>query len=67
VLFIAMRTVLNSGALAERRSFAKSFVKEVVVKDDEVSLIYAFPLLQTDFLPDQEVLSTYSMVGQRVQ
>ena len=32
-----LRNVLNEGSLAERRSFIKSFVREAVVKDNEVS------------------------------
>ncbi len=35
---------LNESSLVERKSFVKSFVKKVIVKDSEVRLIYSLPL-----------------------
>ena len=42
-----LRDVLSEGSLTERRSFIKSFIKEAMVKDNQVSLEYTFPILQS--------------------
>ncbi|MCD6390547.1 MAG: hypothetical protein J7L92_00920 [Dehalococcoidia bacterium] len=39
-----LRDVLSNGSLAERKSFIKSFVKEVKVIGDKVLLDYTIPL-----------------------
>ena len=38
-----LRNVLNERSLTERRSFIKSFVREVVVTEDRVELKYKLP------------------------
>ena len=59
-----LRNVLNEGSLAERRSFIKSFVREAVVKDNEVSLEYTFPMLKTGLQTENlGVLSTVQYGG----
>jgi ATP-dependent Lon protease len=40
-----LRNELNESSLAERKSFIRSFVKEVEVTRDEVLLTYTIPLL----------------------
>ncbi len=40
-----LRDLLTEGALAERKSFVRSFVKEVKVTGDEVLLTYMMPML----------------------
>jgi site-specific DNA recombinase len=40
-----MRNLLNESSLAERKSFVRSFVKEVKVTGDEVLLTYTMPML----------------------
>lgn len=42
-----LRNVLNEGSLTEWRSFIRSFVKEVIVKDSGVTLEYRFPMLKS--------------------
>ena len=39
--------LLNESSLAERKSFVRSFVKEVKVTGDEVLLTYTMPMLPT--------------------
>ena len=39
-----LRNLLNESSLAERKSFIRSFVKEVKVTGDEVLLTYTMPL-----------------------
>ncbi len=39
-----LRNLLNESPLAERKSFVKSFVKEVRVTGDEVVLTYTIPM-----------------------
>jgi site-specific DNA recombinase len=40
-----LHNVLNESSLAERKSFVRSFVKEVKVTGDEVLLTYTIPML----------------------
>jgi DNA invertase Pin-like site-specific DNA recombinase len=40
-----LRNLLNESSLAERKSFVRSFVKEVKVTGDEVLLTYTIPML----------------------
>lgn len=40
-----LRNLLNGSSLIERKSFVRSFIKEVKVTGDEVSLIYTIPML----------------------
>jgi len=40
-----LRSLLEESSLAERKSFIRSFVKEVKVTGDEVLLTYTMPLL----------------------
>ena len=39
-----LHNLLNEGSLAERKSFVRSFVKEVKVTGDEVMLTYTIPM-----------------------
>ena len=39
-----LRNLLNDSSIAERKSFIKSFVKEIVVTGDNVSLRYTIPI-----------------------
>jgi hypothetical protein len=48
--------VLASGILTERRSFIKSFIKEAVVKGNDVKLEYTFPMLQKGPKRDKSVV-----------
>jgi len=40
-----LRNLLNESSLSERKSFVRSFVKEVKVTGDEVLLTYTIPML----------------------
>ncbi len=40
-----LRDLLTEGSLAERKSFVRSFVKEVKVTGEEVLLTYTIPML----------------------
>jgi len=42
---VDLRNTLNESSLAERKSFVRSFVKEVKVTGDEVLLTYTIPML----------------------
>ena len=44
-MLITCMTCLKKGALAERRIFLRSFVKEVRVTGDEAVLSYSVPIL----------------------
>ena len=39
-----LQAVLSEGSLTERKTFIKSFVKEVIVAPDEAVIRYAMPL-----------------------
>ncbi len=39
-----LHNLLNEGSLTERKSFVRSFVKEVKVTGDEVMLTYTIPM-----------------------
>jgi hypothetical protein len=59
-----LRNVLNEASLTERRSFIKSFVREAMVINNEVSLEYTFPKLKTGQLKENlGVLSTVHYGG----
>jgi hypothetical protein len=40
--------LITESSTAERKSFTKRFVKEVIVKDNERSLDYTFLIVKTD-------------------
>lgn len=40
-----LRHTLDEGSLTDRRTFIRSFVKEIVVFREEVKLFYTLPLL----------------------
>ncbi len=42
-----LRALLEAGTIAERRSFVKSFVKELGINGDEARLSYTLPMLPT--------------------
>jgi len=42
-----LHNLLNESSLAEKKSFVRSFVKEVKVTGDEVLLTYTMPILPT--------------------
>ncbi len=47
-----LRSLLAESSVAERKSFIKSFVKEVVVKDDKTELKYTIPLSNEGLLEE---------------
>ncbi len=52
-----LKKVLDSGLISERKSFIRSFVKEVKVTDSEVVLSYTMPLVSEKMPMDiEEVL-----------
>ena len=54
-----LRNVLSESPLAERKSFVRSFVKEVKVTGDEVLITYTMPMLPKGVLEEKlSVLST---------
>jgi hypothetical protein len=62
-----MRTLLQESSLVERKTFIKSFVKDIVVKGEEAILRYTLPLppegSDTETLPNQ-VLASVRYGGQ---
>jgi len=54
-----LRNVLSESPLAERKSFVRSFVKEVKVTGDEVLVTYTIPMLPKGML--EEKLSVLSI------
>jgi len=59
-----LRNLLNNSSLAERRTFIRSFVKEVKVTGDEVLLTYTMPLSPTGVSEEKVgVLSTVQYGG----
>ena len=61
-----LRTLLNESSLAERKSFIRSFVKEVMGTGDEVLLTYTMPLLLAGISQETAgVLSTVQYGGPR--
>ena len=55
-----LHSLLNEGSLAERKSFIRSFVKEVKVTGDEVLLSYTMPILPRGL--SEETLPVLSIV-----
>lgn len=52
-----LKKVLDSGLISERKSFIRSFVKEVKVTDSEVVMSYTMPLVSEKMPMDiEEVL-----------
>jgi hypothetical protein len=39
-----LRSLLNNSSITEKKSFIKSFVKEVRIREDEATLTYTIPL-----------------------
>ena len=56
-----LRNLLNESSLAERKSFIRSFVKEVKVTGDEVLLTYTMPL-PPQGISQEKVVVLYSVV-----
>ena len=54
-----LRDVLSGGSLTKRRSFVKSFVREAVVKENEVSLEYTSLTLKTGPANEKSGSSVY--------
>ncbi len=60
-----LRNLLNNSSLAKRRAFIRSFVKDVKVTGDQVSLTYTMPLPPTGVSEENVgVLSTVQYGGQ---
>ena len=55
-----LRNLLSESSLAEKKSFVRSFVKEVKVTGDEVSLTYTIPMLPKGIT--EETLPVLSIV-----
>jgi hypothetical protein len=55
-----LHDLLNESSLAERKSFVRSFVKEVKVTGDEVLLTYTIPMLPMGII--EEKLPVLSIV-----
>ena len=49
-----LRHTLNEGPLTDRRAFIRSFVKEIIVSEQEIRIIYTLPLLP-DGLEEESV------------
>jgi hypothetical protein len=41
-----LRALLVEGSIFERKSFIKSFVREIIVKDKQVTVIYMYPMIE---------------------
>ena len=57
-----LRTLLNESSLAERKSFIRSFVKEVRVTGNEVLLTYTIPLPPTGISQETTGVLSYSIL-----
>ncbi len=55
--------MLDSGSLAERRAFLKSFIKEVKVTDNEVLMTYSMPVMPDGTDQEKTVLDTVNCGG----
>ena len=60
-----LSNLLSNSALAERKSFIRSFVKEVKVTGEEVLITYTLPMLPKGVLEEElSVLPTGHVGGQ---
>ena len=60
-----LSSLLNESSLAERKSFVRSFVKEVKVTGEEVLLTYSIPMLPWGRTEEKlQVLPTMQCAGQ---
>ncbi len=57
---VDLRNTLSESSIAERKSFIRSFVKEVKVTGDEVLLTYTIPMLPKGMT--EETLPVLSIV-----
>ena len=48
-----LRNLLTDSSLAERKSFIRSFVKEIKVRSDEVLLTYTIPILPKGLIEEK--------------
>lgn len=60
-----LKKVLDSGLISERKSFIRSFVKEVKVADNEVVLSYTMPLVSENMPMDTEEVLPIVQYGGR--
>jgi site-specific DNA recombinase len=58
-----LRNLLSYSPLAERKAFIRSFVKEIKVTGDDVSLTYTLPPVPDENIKDEAVLSTVRYGG----
>jgi len=58
-----LRNLLTENPLAERKAFIRSFVKEIKVIGDDVSLTYTLPPVPDENTEDEAVLSTVRYGG----
>lgn len=57
-----LRDLLKEGAFVERKSFVKSFVKEVKVTGNEVVLTYTIPVAKDGITNEKHSVSVYCTV-----
>jgi len=61
-----LHALLKEGTLAEKRTFIKSFIKDIQVTGNDAVLTYTMPILPEKITIEKEgVLLPYSMVGGR--
>jgi site-specific DNA recombinase len=58
-----LKNLLSDSPLAERKAFIRSFVREIKVTGDNVSLTYTLPPVPDENIEDESVLSTVRYSG----
>jgi hypothetical protein len=52
-----LRDLLNESSITGRKSFIKSFVKEIIVTGDQVKIIYTIPMGDSGFNEENLIVS----------